>query len=148
MSPREARQAANTRPIDPIMPELSGKHGRRQTRNGRRQAWLVETLESRTLLTSPPTILDGPASAITTTSATLSASLVPNSSTATVAFEYSTDPSFKPTVSTVRYSIPAGFNNPSGIAVDSSGNRLRHDRQSGGEAQARRLDHDHRLRIR
>jgi uncharacterized repeat protein (TIGR01451 family) len=72
-------------------------------------------------LTASPTLLDGPASAITATSATLSASLTPNGSAPTVGFQYSTDPAFTPTVTTVRYGTAVGFNSSSGVAVDPSG---------------------------
>ncbi len=93
----------------------------RRTRRSPRLAEL-EPLEARALLTSLPTVLNGPVSAITSTGATLSATLNPSGSTATAGFEYFTSPTFVPTVPTVRCTTPPGLDRPSVGAVDASSN--------------------------
>jgi hypothetical protein len=68
-------------------------------------------------LTSP-TITPGPASSITGTGATLYAAVNPNGQSTKVYFQYSTSPTFTPTV---QATIGSGFNQPYGVAVDGSG---------------------------
>jgi sugar lactone lactonase YvrE len=75
------------------------------------ESWVFTTL---------PTATTTPASSITTTSATLNALVNPNDGARTsVQFQYSTDPTFAPTVETT---IPIRFHDPNGVAVDAAGN--------------------------
>ena len=73
------------------------------------QSWFFTTL---------PTVTNESAAPVAGTEATLNASVNPNSTGTTVQFQYSTDPTFAPTVQTV---IGFGFNRPGGVAVDGAG---------------------------
>ncbi len=70
------------------------------------------------LMTGPPTVATGAASAITLIGATLNGTVNPNGSTTTALFQYSTSPTFTPTVETI---VGSGFSGPLGVAVDSAG---------------------------
>lgn len=85
----------------------------------------LESLEERRLLSggSLPAAMTLPASAITSSSAMLNASVNPNGSATSVAFQYSTNPYLTPAVTTVAggsYHDP--FFDLYGVAVDGSGN--------------------------
>ncbi len=66
----------------------------------------------------PPTVATGAASSITNAGATLNATVNPNGSTTTALFQYSTSPTFTPTVSTT---IGSGFTSPTGVALNAAG---------------------------
>jgi hypothetical protein len=66
----------------------------------------------------PPAVATGAATSVTTTGATLSATVNPNGSTTTARFQYSTDPTFTPTVQT---QVGSGFLNPQAVAIDALG---------------------------
>ncbi|HVX10740.1 MAG TPA: MBG domain-containing protein [Pirellulales bacterium] len=76
----------------------------------------IEPLECRTLLSV--TVATDAASSISATGATLHGSVNPGGSTATAYFQYSTNPSFTPTV---EKTIGSGLNLPYGVAVDAAG---------------------------
>jgi hypothetical protein len=65
-----------------------------------------------------PTVATGAAGSVTATGATLNATVNPNGSTTTALFQYSTSPSFTPTVQTT---IASEFSDLSGLAVDAAG---------------------------
>ncbi len=67
---------------------------------------------------SPPTVVDDPAQAVSTADATLSATVDPHGSSASVLFQYSTDPTFAPTV---QAEVGSGFASPEDVAVDDYG---------------------------
>jgi trehalose utilization protein len=73
-----------------------------------------------TVLTAPtpPTVMSETAVPVTATGATLNASVNPNGQSTTVRFQYSTAPTFAPTVVTT---IGFGFGLPTGVAVDNAG---------------------------
>ena len=73
------------------------------------QSWVFTTL---------PTVANESAAPVTATEATLNASVNPNGASTTIGFEYSTDPTFTPTVQTT---IGSGFSGPNGVAVDGAG---------------------------
>jgi hypothetical protein len=73
------------------------------------QNWVFTTL---------PNVTPGPASSLTATGATLSASVNPDGQSTTVGFQYSTDPAFTPTV---QANVGSGFSTPYGVAVDAAG---------------------------
>ncbi|HVX61139.1 MAG TPA: DUF4214 domain-containing protein [Pirellulales bacterium] len=88
----------------------------RQARRGKVPA--AEALETRTLLSAAPVVSTAAATSISATEATLNGSVNPEGSTATVRFQYSSDPTFAPTVETV---VGSGFVSPTGVAVDAAG---------------------------
>ena len=63
-------------------------------------------------------ISSAPRPPVTATQATLNGTVNPEGSPATALFQYSTDPTFTPTVATT---IGSGFNSPGGVAVDAAG---------------------------
>jgi hypothetical protein len=77
--------------------------------------YIVEALEPRLLLT---TVTTGPVSAVSDTSATVTATINPQGSTSAVEFQYSTSPNFAPTVETT---LGSGFSGTPGVAADASG---------------------------
>jgi sugar lactone lactonase YvrE len=70
------------------------------------------------LTVPPPVVATAPATAVTTTGATLHGTVNPQGPTTTARFQYSTDPAFTPNVATT---IGSGFLFPSGVAVDAAG---------------------------
>ena len=96
-----------------------------RSRRVRRRVFTVEWLEGRTLLSGAPTVATGAASSILAGQATLNATVNPNGSSTTALFQYSTSPTFTPTVQT---NIAANFGDlpyfdaPAGVAVDAAGN--------------------------
>ena len=90
---------------------------------------------------------DGTADPISTTGAALNASVNPQGLTATVSFQYSTDPAFTPTVQTI---LGSGFNYPIGRGGGRGGRRIhcRHQQQRHQGNPGRRRRHpDARLRL-
>src|SRR5262249_47628256 len=74
---------------------------------------------ARSLLTvPPPAVATAAATSVATTGATLNGTVNPQGSTATARFQYSTDPTFTPTVATT---LGSGFSGPAGVAVDAAG---------------------------
>jgi hypothetical protein len=67
---------------------------------------------------SPPTVTTDSATSLSVRGATLQATINPNGSATRARFQYSTDPSFTPTVATT---LASGFNGPSSVAVDGAG---------------------------
>jgi hypothetical protein len=65
-----------------------------------------------------PAVTTGAATPVSATGATLAATVTPNSSSTSAFFQYSTDPSFTPTVAST---IGSGFSGPYGVAVDAAG---------------------------
>src|SRR5438045_1269152 len=98
--------------------ETTHRH-RKSKCDRRRIVAAVEALEWRVLLSSvvPPTVATGAASSISATGATLSATVNANGLTTAARFQYSTDPSFTPTVSVT---LVEGFVAPFGVAVDAA----------------------------
>ena len=82
-------------------------------KRARFRALTVESLEGRALLSTLPSVTTTATSPISAAGATLNASVNPEGSSTTVRFQYSTDPSFPLTVSTI---IGSGFTYPSGVA--------------------------------
>jgi sugar lactone lactonase YvrE len=70
------------------------------------------------LTVPPPTVATAPATAVGPVGATLNGTVNPEGASATALFQYSTDPTFTPTVATT---IASGFNYPTGVAVDAAG---------------------------
>jgi hypothetical protein len=66
----------------------------------------------------PPAVATAAATAVTATQATLNGTVNPEGSPATALFQYSTDPTFTPTVAST---IGSGFDIPDGVAVDAAG---------------------------
>jgi hypothetical protein len=100
----------------------SWRRKQKQSPNPRRGLWrrflpVLEVLEDR-LVPAAPLVGTAAATAVTTTQATLNGTVNPEGSTATARFQYSTDPTFTPTVATT---IGSGFSNPTGVAVDAAG---------------------------
>ena len=89
-----------------------------RSRRARRWALTLECLETRTLLSTLPTVTTNAATAVSTTGVTLNASVNPQGSSTVARFQYSTDPSFPDTVVKV---IGSGFDGPNGVAVDAAG---------------------------
>jgi streptogramin lyase len=83
----------------------------------RRRLLGIEPLEDRSLL-SAIAVSTLPATGISATGATLNGSVNPQGATATVRFQYSSDPTLAPTVQTT---IGSGFSGPDGVAVDAAG---------------------------
>src|ERR1700722_1906693 len=80
--------------------EALTRSGRRR-RRGRLANWTLEGLEARVLLSGgPPMVVTDAAQSITMSGATLEATVKPNGATTTPEFQYSTTPSFTPTVAT------------------------------------------------
>jgi hypothetical protein len=75
---------------------------------------LLEWLEDRSLLTGllPPTVTTLAATAITTTAATLNASVNPNGSSTDTLFQYSTDPGLAANVVTTLAGVAGHLNQP------------------------------------
>ncbi len=100
-------------------------------RRGRQRRRIVvdaqQPPQSFTTLT-PPTVVTGTADSISASGAALNATVNPQGSTATVSFQYSTDPAFTPTVQAV---LGSGFVNPSGVAVDAAGDIFIADTSNG-----------------
>jgi hypothetical protein len=67
---------------------------------------------------TPPSVTTGSATSISASGATLQATINPNGTSTRARFQYSTDPSFNPTVATT---LGSGFSNPFGVAVDAAG---------------------------
>jgi hypothetical protein len=67
---------------------------------------------------SPPTVLTGAAGPVSASGAKVLATINPNGSATSARFQYSTDPSFTPTVATT---LASGFRSPTGVAVDRAG---------------------------
>ena len=65
-----------------------------------------------------PTVATVAAGSITATGATLNATVNPNGYSTTALFQYSTSPTFTPTVAST---IGSGYTNPVGVAVDAAG---------------------------
>jgi hypothetical protein len=65
-----------------------------------------------------PVISAVSAGPVSPTGATLQATVNPNGTATSARFQYSTDPSFTPTVATT---LASGFNKPLGVAVDGAG---------------------------
>jgi hypothetical protein len=65
-----------------------------------------------------PIVATAATTSVSTTSATLNASVNPDGSTTTAVFQYSTSPAFTPTVAS---SIGSGLGDPFGVALDGSG---------------------------
>jgi hypothetical protein len=76
----------------------------------------LEALEDR-LVPAAPVVVTG-AAVVSSSGATLNGTVNPEGSTATALFQYSTDPTFSPTVATT---IGSGFSSPEGLAVDAAG---------------------------
>ena len=76
----------------------------------------LEALEDR-LAPAAPVVVTG-AAVVSSSGATLNGTLNPQGSPATALFQYSTDPTFTPTVATT---LGSGFDRPYGVAVDAYG---------------------------
>ena len=88
----------------------------------------VDGSASSFLTTPAPTVVTGPATAVTSTSATLNSTVNPNGTATAPAFQYSTSPLFTPTVQTV---VGSGFGLLLGEAMDAAGDVFVTDRHNG-----------------
>jgi len=129
-------------PCETTMQHRSARITRRgavRKRLGRQRAVVLEWLEER-CCPSTPTVTTLAATAVTTTAATLNASVNPEGSSTDTFFQYSTDPTLPANVVTTLAGLAgqhgstdgtgsaARFNLPQNVAVDSAGNVYAADR--------------------